>query len=87
MKTSFSHGLLFVVFLFLVVTLLTYSIKKVTEQFNKEQSGFKSEIGQKVVLEKDTLLIIDYSSLMKTYTLSNGKEISFDLVSKLKKVK
>ena len=45
------------------------------------------KIGSKLILEKDTVMIIDYSLLKNSYTLSNGKEISFDLVEKLPIVK
>lgn len=60
--------------------------------FNMAASEFKSEynkatevIGQSVVLNGDTLMIIDYS-LMDKYTLSNGQEVGAELVKKLPKV-
>jgi len=58
------------------VTLLTNSLKS-------EVGKIESKVGTKLILEKDTVMIIDYSLLKNSYTLSNGKEISFELVDKL----
>lgn len=57
-------------------TLLTNSLKS-------EVGKIESKVGTKLILEKDTVMIIDYSLLKNSYTLSNGKEISFELVDKL----
>ena len=59
------------------VHLLTTSI---TSEIDKEKNKYKVKIGQKVILEKDTLAIIDYSSIMETFTLSNGKEVNASIV-------
>lgn len=40
----------------------------------------KSKIGTEFVLEGDTLLIIDYSTLNDNYTLSNGTKVSKELI-------
>jgi hypothetical protein len=37
---------------------------------------FKKSIGKEIVLGKDTLIVIDYSALTNTYTLSNGYKIN-----------
>ena len=49
----------------------------------KEAKKESDKIGTRVILENDTLMIIDCSHLMGTYTLSNGKEISHVLLNKL----
>ena len=54
---------------------------------NSEVDKIKVKVGSKLILEKDTVMIIDYSLLKKNYMLSNGKEISFELVKKLPIVK
>ena len=59
------------------VHLLTSSI---TSEIDKEKNKYKVKIGQKLILEKDTLTIIDYSSIMETFTLSNGKEVNASIV-------
>lgn len=59
------------------VHLVTTSI---TSEIDKEKNKYKVKIGQKFILEKDTLTIIDYSSIMNTFTLSNGKEVDASIV-------
>lgn len=59
------------------VHLLTSSI---TSEIDKEKNKYKEKIGQKFILEKDTLTIIDYSSIMETFTFSNGKEVNASIV-------
>lgn len=56
--------------------------KYFTTEILKEQNKYKAEIGKKFILDKDTLTIVDYSSFMKTFKLSNGKEVSATLIIK-----
>jgi hypothetical protein len=44
---------------------------------------YEKELGKKVVLNKDTLVVIDYSSGRKTLKLSNGIEIQLVVYKKL----
>lgn len=52
-------------------------------EHQKEVEKVKKHIGSKVVIDKDTLTILDYSMLNSNYMLSNGKEVSFELAEKL----
>lgn len=61
----------------LCIHFLTLSITKV---ISTEQDKYKVKIGQKFILEKDTLTIVDYSSIMETFKLSNGKEVNASLI-------
>lgn len=71
-------GMIALVVLFVFcVHLLTSSI---TSEIDKGKNKYKVKIGQKIILEKDTLTIIDYSSIMETFTLSNGKEVNASIV-------
>ena len=47
----------------------------------------ESMIGEKVIFKSDTLLIVDYSLIHSSYTLEDGKEISFELIKKLDTIK
>lgn len=63
--------------------ILSVAIKSI----NKETSSYSINVGKKVVLNNDTLLITNYSTFDKTYTLSNGVKVDTSLISKLKQVK
>jgi hypothetical protein len=65
----------------------TFLTKSCESEFNKEKAKIEVNIGKRVVIEKDTLLITDYSILESNYTLSNGKKVSFELIKKLPIVK
>jgi len=56
-------------------------------QIENDNNTIKNNVGMRIVVDKDTSLIVDYSMLHETYTLSNGKEISIDLAFKLKTFK
>jgi len=45
---------------------------------------YNENIGRKVVLNKDTLIIVDYSSLQSNFTLSNGAKVSKDYINVIK---
>lgn len=71
--------IIFLICIYFLINLLTVKI-------NKEKSDIELFVGKKVILQKDTLLITDYSMFSETYKLSNGAEISFKLAKELKKV-
>lgn len=58
-------------------------LNQVGGEFENEINEYKSLVGEKIILEKDTLLIIDYSYLKSTIKLSNGNEINFELAESL----
>jgi len=66
---------------------LTYLIKSFEYQINNEKTKFEVNIGKSVIIENDTLSIMDYSMLESNYTLSNGKKVSFELINKLTIIK
>lgn len=77
MKKVFLGMGIFVIIFIVLVVFLTNSI---TSGINKGKEKYEDKIGQKIVLEKDTLTIIDYSSILETFTLSNGKTVNSTFV-------
>jgi len=74
------------VFIALVVLVVLTTIFLNT-QLDKKTDEYKEKVGERIVLNKDTLTIIDYSFINENFKLSNGQEISFELVKKLKTIK
>ncbi len=81
-KMEIGTSLLAVIFVVLVVWLS----KTVCDQITNEVDTIETKVGQKLILQKDTLMIIDYSILNSNYTLEDGRQISFDLADKLELV-
>lgn len=48
----------------------------------KNEIVMKEQVGNEVVIKKDTLLIINYSYFDNTYTLENGMIVSVELINK-----
>jgi hypothetical protein len=71
------------IFLFNGLLFLTITTINVKNDINK----MEKMIGTKVILERDTLRIIDYSLIHKTYKLSNDQDISRILTERLQVVK
>lgn len=46
------------------------------------EETYENMVGKKILLDKDSITIIDYSILHETYTLSNGKTVSVKLIKK-----
>lgn len=66
-----------VIIFVLSVHLLT---KSITNEIDKKTEKYKGKVGEKFILEKDTLIIIDYSTIKESFTLSNGKEVNSSMV-------
>jgi type II secretory pathway component PulM len=71
-KLIFLGGLI----LLLTMILIGYLWETAMDRLDKEQEILESNLGWKIVLEKDTLTIVDYSFIDATYTLSDGRKIS-----------
>lgn len=50
----------------------------------KEKAEYEVNIGKRMILEKDTLTIIDFSTLDETYSLSNGIKVSKGIINNAK---
>jgi hypothetical protein len=72
-------SIVFFVFIFIFGIILT---NKCFHDITKYDNQMKENIGSKIIIEKDTLLIIDYSIINNSYTLSNGKIINNNLLKK-----
>jgi hypothetical protein len=76
------------VVLFIVLFIIAVMcVNTCNKNINKEIDKSKEMVGKKVILEKDTLLILDYSLINSNYKLSDGREISFEFARKLKTIK
>ena len=45
------------------------------KSLNYEATKMKSKIGSPVIIKEDTLIILNYSLINNSYTLSDGREI------------
>lgn len=69
----------------LVLTIIAVNIfKSGVEGISSEQDKYKKHIGNTVVLQKDSLKVVDYSFINGTFTLSNGVKVDTSLVFKQK---
>ncbi len=64
---------------FLTVSLLIILVKSQVKDY---EETYTNMVGKKILFEKDSVTIIDYSMIHETYTLSNGKTISIKLIKK-----
>ena len=61
--------------------LLNKLFNNLTSEISKEKEKYEKYVGEKHIIDKDTLTITDYSILEETFTLSNGQKVSYKLVS------
>jgi len=57
-------------------------VKQLGNAIEEEQDKYKIHVGKKVIIEKDTLQILDYSTWQENFTLSNGTTVSYDFVER-----
>jgi hypothetical protein len=46
------------------------------------EAEYKDYVGDELVIKKDTLIIVDYSTIDKNFTLDNGRKVSFKFVQR-----
>ena len=75
-KQAFVALALLVVLIFLWNKMYSDLKKEVAVDSEK----YKARIGTKFILDKDTLTIVDYSYITKTFSLSNGVNVNEKIV-------
>jgi hypothetical protein len=70
-----------------LVVLLSITVFGMIKIFSDEQAKAKEKIGHRYVLGKDTILVIDFSTIKDTYTIYGGQEVAPELLSTLVEVK
>ena len=65
-----------------LVFLVNSLFSDVKSKVNLESEKYKTHLGEKFVLDKDTLTITDFSVLEEVFILSNGKKVSYSLIVK-----
>jgi hypothetical protein len=58
-------------------------LRKGAEKVIDNQKELKQNLGSKLVIDKDTLTIVDYSTVNQNYTLSTGAKVSKRLADSL----
>lgn len=72
--------ILSVTFLIILGLVLLIIFDTFVKRFEHDTQFFKESLGKTVVIQKDTLKIIDYSLFNETFTLSDGRKVSKDLI-------
>jgi len=67
-----------------LVFMLSSMLSKAGDQINRESEKYKKHIGEKFILDNDTLTIVDYSLLNETFILSNKTEVNSKLILETK---
>lgn len=57
------------------------------KSISRTETRMRLNVGKQVIYGKDTVIVIDYSILLDTYTLSNQQQINSLLLPQLKQVK
>jgi len=82
MKTEFKTLGRLVLCLFAVVYLWNNEGTDVIKKLNTEENKYKKHIGEKYIMDKDTLTIVDYSIFSMNFTLSNERKVNYMLICK-----
>lgn len=75
--------ILYAVIMIIVVVILVRMAFSYAGQIGEIEDAYKELVGMEVVYKKDTLMIVDYSMLNTTLTLSDGSVVSVELAKAL----
>jgi hypothetical protein len=76
-----------IMIIMIVVTVLTIILVGIGVQMSEKQfEKFDAEVGNQVILRKDTLFVMDYSIFNDSYTLENGLKIDREFYETLEKI-
>ena len=69
------------IFILGAILMFALNIGKIRDQAFDSMDQFEKQVGKQLVIQNDTFLIIDYSWVHSTFTLSDGRIISYKLVN------
>ena len=84
-KWNFDYTLL--ILLILLLGSLFFMSYHWSKSIAQESAKYKKYLGQKYIISKDTLILVNYSIWRETFTLSNGTKIAYEVVNTSKQVK
>jgi len=76
-----------IILLVLTIVFVSISINRCSHSLSDEIKKYENVVGEKVILNNDTLLIIDYSFVNSTVTLEDNRAINIKLYETLEKIK
>ena len=68
----------------LLLAITVYIFSKVAGNTDQLLDDYRSKIGKSVIINQDTIMIIDYSVIRQNYILEDNREISIHLIDKVK---
>ena len=69
-------------FLISIIVIMYFFLIAIDNDIDKKKDEYKKFVGERVVVDKDTLVITDYSLILGKFYLSNGTEISKEYAEK-----
>jgi hypothetical protein len=82
-NTKVYATLITVLFILIAATASIIITKYMSKIIETEKEKYESKIGKRIVLNKDTLMITNYSLISSSFKLENGAEVSCKLVEQL----
>ena len=70
-----------------LVILFSIAVKDCLGEIETKLETYDSMVGKKVVLNQDTLMIIDYSVMNNSLTLEDGRKVNIKLLDKIEILK
>ena len=64
----------------IIFAILWWALRTIGDSIDKEKNRYRIEIGKTIIIGKDTLKVLDYSTLQENFTLSNGATVSYEFV-------
>ena len=64
----------------LFVLFVSFMFKVTFDRVDLVKEKYKSKVGTIFMIEGDTTTVVDYSTIMETFTLSNGKTVNSSLI-------
>ena len=82
MKSKKLDFIILIIIAILLGTLVHFIAKGFNNIKEAEKQKYEHHIGETLIINKDTLTIVNYSILYETFILSNGTSVNYKMVPK-----
>ena len=72
-----------IIVLIAIVLLLSAALSRHGDNLREEEEKYTTHLGKEIILNGDTLTLLDYSLFKGVYTMEDGRDVHQDLVLNL----
>jgi hypothetical protein len=79
-KITIGAVITFIIVVYGLTKMVTAPLEGLAKNYIEQEDLMESHVGDTIIMRKDTLIVVDFSTINDTYTLDNGMTINRKII-------